>query len=437
MDTVKGMKKTQGLVCRFGVARCSFGTFTAPLMSTDTRVNCTLVNSALNVLDYNKSNIPTPFGMCASITNPFTAAATIANFGALTPTACPGAVVGAPWLGGHPMVKVRNASALLKESKCICLYGCGVISIVFSGQGLSAPPPPVAVIPDTSNYDSNIVRKVSGWLGLAGKYALPVTIMNSLGMFAEGQYAEAVFEIIPVDKALKWGKKGLKFLSNSKIGKVVTDSKAGQFVGEKTKGVRDWFKTGDEIQNPDSFKDAGHKLVAGAPDNFVGNKIRENVEDMSIVDSLNQKLDDTGIMDGTTHNKNNLLSDRDRKALGIKTYDEDEDEKLFKGMSGAEISAEKSRRHEAEREIADNVIVVTDESAATYNGKGEVIDRAGGKTYIKGDENTDVFDEYYMQFVNPTYADRKNVNGAGNQVFDNNVKTYDEDDTHGLFSDPL
>ena len=427
----------QGFVCRFGVARCSFGTFTAPLMCNDTRVNCTLVNSALNTLDFNKSNIPTPFGMCASITNPFTAAATIANFGALTPTACPGAIVAAPWMGGHPQVKIRNSSALLKRSQCLCTYGCGVISIVFTGQGLSAPPPPVAVIPDTSNYDSNIVRKVSGWVGLAGKYALPVTIYNSIGMFAEGQYTEAILEVIPLDKALKWGRKGIRALGNTKVGKFVTDSPLGQFVGEKTKGVTNWLKAGDEIEHPETWKQAGHKLGAGAPDEFVANEITDDVEKMAFIDSINRKIDDTGIMDGTTHNKNNLLSDRDRKSLGVQTYDENKDEELFKGMSKQDIKAIQEERHEEERAIVDNVIVVTDESAATYNGKGQVIDRAGGKTYIKGDENTDVMEEYYMQFVNKDYADKKNVQGGGNQVFDNNVKTYDSDDTHGLFSDPI
>jgi hypothetical protein len=73
-----------------------------------------------------------PFGMCTSLANPATAAATAAAFGVLTPMPCTLALI-PPWIGGNPTILVGTFPALTTDSQLMCAFG-GVIKILFPGQ---------------------------------------------------------------------------------------------------------------------------------------------------------------------------------------------------------------------------------------------------------------------------------------------------------------
>lgn len=68
-----------------------------------------------------------PFGLCASLANPITAAQTAAALGVLTPGTCT-PLTPAPWVPGAPTVLVGAVPALNNTSKCLCAYG-GVITV--------------------------------------------------------------------------------------------------------------------------------------------------------------------------------------------------------------------------------------------------------------------------------------------------------------------
>ena len=87
---------------------------------------------AANIMDHIPLVNIMPFGVCASLANPTTAAATSAAMGVLTPTPCL-PVVPAPWAPGSPTALIANQPALNNPSKCMCSYA-GVISIVAPGQ---------------------------------------------------------------------------------------------------------------------------------------------------------------------------------------------------------------------------------------------------------------------------------------------------------------
>jgi hypothetical protein len=73
-----------------------------------------------------------PFGVCMSLANPATAAATAAAFGVLTPMPCTLALV-PPWIPGNPTVLAGAFPVLTNDSQLICAFG-GIIKILFPGQ---------------------------------------------------------------------------------------------------------------------------------------------------------------------------------------------------------------------------------------------------------------------------------------------------------------
>ena len=77
-----------------------------------------------------------PFGLCASLTNPITAAQTSAALGVLTPGTCM-PVIPLPWVPGAPGSLVNNEPMLTAESRCTCAYG-GVVSIAMPGISRTA-----------------------------------------------------------------------------------------------------------------------------------------------------------------------------------------------------------------------------------------------------------------------------------------------------------
>lgn len=88
---------------------------------------------AANIQDYKPIVNITTFGMCKSMSNPATSAATSAAMGVLTPTPCI-PMTSSPWSAGAAKTMIGNQPALDKNSTCSCSYG-GTISIKSAGQG--------------------------------------------------------------------------------------------------------------------------------------------------------------------------------------------------------------------------------------------------------------------------------------------------------------
>ncbi|MGI0119075.1 DUF4280 domain-containing protein [Zooshikella sp. RANM57] len=112
--------------------QCPFGDIPAPLTVTPQNRVLEGVVPAANILDHKPlMNIPT-FGLCKSLANPATAAATAAAWGVLTPMPCIPATV-APWTPGDPTVLLAGSPILTQDSKLMCMWG-GVIQINQPGQ---------------------------------------------------------------------------------------------------------------------------------------------------------------------------------------------------------------------------------------------------------------------------------------------------------------
>lgn len=85
---------------------------------------------AATIMDFAPmANIP-PFGMCTSMVNPLTIAATAAASGVPTPGAC--VPVTTPWKPGVSKTMIGSLPALDVSSTCQCAYG-GVITVVNPG----------------------------------------------------------------------------------------------------------------------------------------------------------------------------------------------------------------------------------------------------------------------------------------------------------------
>jgi hypothetical protein len=120
------------LVCGGAQVMCHFGTAPATLNVLPSRRTMVAERPAASITDNVPFvNIPS-FGMCASLANPQTAAATAAALGVLTPMPC-APVVPAPWVPGTAQLSVEGVPALTNTSQCHCAYG-GVITVVVPGQ---------------------------------------------------------------------------------------------------------------------------------------------------------------------------------------------------------------------------------------------------------------------------------------------------------------
>lgn len=87
---------------------------------------------AANIMDHKPMVNIMPFGVCRSLANPATAAATSAAMGALTPMPCIPATM-SPWAPGSPDVVVGHQPALNNTCKLMCNWG-GVIQVLAPGQ---------------------------------------------------------------------------------------------------------------------------------------------------------------------------------------------------------------------------------------------------------------------------------------------------------------
>jgi uncharacterized Zn-binding protein involved in type VI secretion len=112
-------------MCTFGVAPGAMNVLPMNLAIGVNQPAATIMDNIPMV------NIPS-YGMCLSLANPTTAAATAAALGVLTPTPCL-PVPASPWIPGSPTVLISGKPALNSTSKCMCAYG-GVISVIMPGQ---------------------------------------------------------------------------------------------------------------------------------------------------------------------------------------------------------------------------------------------------------------------------------------------------------------
>jgi len=115
---------------------CVMGDKTVKLTVTPEKCVDGESKAAANIMD-NKlgKNFSPPvgtFGMCKSLMNPLTAAATVKNLGVLEPKDCMPVLI-APWMPGSLTVHVGGSPALSSTSILMCAYG-GVITIVSPGE---------------------------------------------------------------------------------------------------------------------------------------------------------------------------------------------------------------------------------------------------------------------------------------------------------------
>ena len=112
--------------------KCSMGLAPSSLVVLPKNRVMTSFVPAANIMDHIPMVNIMPFGMCISLANPTTAAATAAALGVLTPTPCiPNTP--APWVPGAPTVLIANMPALDNTSKLMCLWA-GVIEVTMPGQ---------------------------------------------------------------------------------------------------------------------------------------------------------------------------------------------------------------------------------------------------------------------------------------------------------------
>ena len=119
-------------VCSTARIKCSFGDRIATLTVLPDRTIWLTGQPQANISDHTPLKNIAPFGRCHTIAYPPTGAATAAAHGKLTPMPCmPNTPF--PWMGGKNDVLLKGMPALLKSSKCRCIYG-GTITIVDDGQ---------------------------------------------------------------------------------------------------------------------------------------------------------------------------------------------------------------------------------------------------------------------------------------------------------------
>lgn len=119
-------------VCSKAKIKCSFGDKISTLTVFPTRTIWLTGEPQANISDHVSMMNIAPFGKCHTVSYPATGSATAAAHGKLTPMPCvPNTPF--PWIGGKSDVLLKGQPALLKSSKCKCVWG-GTITITFDGQ---------------------------------------------------------------------------------------------------------------------------------------------------------------------------------------------------------------------------------------------------------------------------------------------------------------
>lgn len=124
-------------VCSGATMKCSCGTSQARLTVLPTRTVFLTGKPMANISDHTSFVNLGAFGRCRSLGFPATASATAAAHGHLTPMPCVHNTP-FPWMGGKNDYLIKGEPALLKSSKCQCMWG-GTISLVTDGQTDTGP----------------------------------------------------------------------------------------------------------------------------------------------------------------------------------------------------------------------------------------------------------------------------------------------------------
>ena len=124
-------------VCSGAIMRCTMGNSTARLTVLPVRTVHLTGKPMANISDHLTMANLAPFGTCRSMGFPATASATAAAHGVLTPMPCVHNTP-MPWMGGKLDYIVHGQPALLKSSKCQCMWG-GTISLITDGQTPTGP----------------------------------------------------------------------------------------------------------------------------------------------------------------------------------------------------------------------------------------------------------------------------------------------------------
>lgn len=123
---------TDSYVCSKAKIKCSCGDKISTLTVFPDRTIWLTGEPQANISDHISMRNIAPFGKCHTTAYPATGSATAANHGTLTPMPCvPNTPF--PWMGGKDDVILKGYPALLKSSKCKCIWG-GTITFTFEGQ---------------------------------------------------------------------------------------------------------------------------------------------------------------------------------------------------------------------------------------------------------------------------------------------------------------
>lgn len=124
-------------VCSGAMMKCTMGTSQARLTVLPDRKTYLTGKPMANISDHESFVNLGAFGRCRSLGFPATASATAAHHGHLTPMPCMHNTP-FPWMGGKNDYIIKGDPALLKSSKCMCMWG-GTISLVDDGQTDTGP----------------------------------------------------------------------------------------------------------------------------------------------------------------------------------------------------------------------------------------------------------------------------------------------------------
>lgn len=244
-------------VCSGAIMRCTMGTSTANLTVLPIRtVNLTGPPMA-NISDHKSMVNLAPFGLCRSLGFPATAAATAAAHGHLTPMPCVHNTP-APWIGGKIDYLIKGQPALLKSSKCQCMWG-GTISLVTDGQVgegvqwvMKKPGEDFDLQQENKGLDvDSVLDGIQLALDVAGFApgvgAIPDLINASISAL-RGNWADAGLSLLAAVPLIGDAAAGVKIAKNGvkaakSIGKLVKLGKGESKVGVKTaKSINTWWK---------------------------------------------------------------------------------------------------------------------------------------------------------------------------------------------------
>jgi hypothetical protein len=170
---------TNSYVCSGATMRCTMGTSQASLTVLPIRTVNLTGKPMANISDHLSFVNLGQFGRCRSLGFPATAAATAAAHGKLTPMPCVHNTP-FPWMGGKNDYIIKGDPALLKSSKCQCMWG-GTISLVNDGQTYTGPADLSMV--SREEFKKDQVKKVSN-NGIPPK---PIHINISTGGHGDGE----------------------------------------------------------------------------------------------------------------------------------------------------------------------------------------------------------------------------------------------------------